>query len=175
MISRNARTDLLQPGRYRVPRRIGLFTIALALAPVMSAGLANSANTQGSACLGIEDSSTNEPPSVHSITRKGGLIYLFGRQEQLQQPFACADYYIAHGLDIDARDPRSGHPPLTALTYAIRQNDPRLTKFVIQRGASLEKPAGHENLKPMAYAYRLAMKYTSVDRNAVIAVLNDAL
>ncbi|NNC22548.1 hypothetical protein HKX42_01675 [Salinisphaera sp. USBA-960] len=127
------------------------------------------------ACQGAASPTDNGPPSVQSINSQGGLIYLFAHQQQILQPYDCARYYIAQGLSVDTRDPRPDHRPLTPLMYAIRQNDARLTKFLIQQGADLHKPSGRDQLKPMAYAYQLAVKYTSVDRNAVIGVLNNAI
>lgn len=113
--------------------------------------------------------------SVQRLAERGGLIYLFNRRKLIRNPLECASYYLARGLNIDARDPRPGHPPLTALTYAIKQNDLRLASFLIDHGASLKKPAGRNHLKPLPFAYNLAFSYPSVNRNEMIGLLTDAL
>jgi len=133
------------------------------------------AQDNAKACRGLSQQSNATAPSVQTLAREGGLVYLFAHRQRVAQPYACASYYLDHGLNINAKDPRPGYRPLTALTYAIRQNDPRLTRFLIQKGASLYKPADRAGLKPLAYAYHLAVKYTSVNRNTVIGILSDAL
>lgn len=155
-------------------RLAGIRSVLLALA-VMAIAPQTLAQGNAKACRGLSQQSGATAPSVHTLAREGGLVYLFAHRQRVAQPYACASYYLDNGLDIDAKDPRPGYRPLTALTYAIRQNDAQLTRFLIQHGASLYKPADRAGLKPLAYAYHLAVKYTSVNRNTVIGILSDAL
>lgn len=155
-------------------RLAGIRSVLLALA-VMAVAPPILAQSNAKACRGLSGQSGAAAPSVQTLAREGGLVYLFAHRQRVAHPYACASYYLDHGLDIDAKDPRPGYRPLTALTYAIRQNDVQLTRYVIQHGANLYKPADRAGLKPLAYAYHLALENTSVDRNTIIGILSDAL
>jgi len=112
---------------------------------------------------------------TEALENAGGLVYIFEREARLDDPYGCADYYLAHGLEIDAVDPRDDHAPLTGLFFAIKRNDPKMVRFMIEHGADLKEPAGKDDIKPMGYAYSLALKDTRIDRNEVIGILDAAL
>lgn len=111
-----------------------------------------------------------EEHDIDELKAAGGLVHLLKR-EQAGPPFACAAFYLAHGLDVNAVGPNG----LTALHYAIKANSPEMVQFVIAQGANLHKKAGARGLEPMGYAYYLALSDTATDRGRVIAILNDAL
>lgn len=112
---------------------------------------------------------------VDDLADKGGLVHIFEREARLADPYGCADFYLTHGLNIDAVDPRDEHEPLTGLFFAIERNDPKMVHFMIDHGADLKKRAGTDEVKPMGYAYSLALKDNRIDRNKVIGILDKAL
>lgn len=112
---------------------------------------------------------------VADLRAQGGLVHIFEREAQLADPYGCADYYLARGLDIDAADPRDDHEPLTPLFFAIKRNDPKMLRFMIEHGADLEKRAGKNDTRPMGYAYYLALQDQRIDRNEIIGMLDVAL
>ncbi|HLQ86042.1 MAG TPA: ankyrin repeat domain-containing protein [Salinisphaeraceae bacterium] len=100
----------------------------------------------------------------------GGLVHLLARAEAAP-PYVCAALYLSQGLSIDA----VGADGLTALHYAIRANQPAMVQFVLDHGADLHQRAGARQLKPMSYAYYLALRDANDKRNRIIAILNAAL
>ena len=112
---------------------------------------------------------------VPALTKAGGLVYIFEREARLSDPYGCAAFYLAHGLNIDAVDPRAGHGRLTALDFAIKRNDTKMLHFMIDHGADLKKKATVKHIEPMGYAYLMAFSDDRINRNAVISILNDAL
>ena len=91
-----------------------------------------------------------------------------------------AGFFLLCGLDVDAVDTREDTEPLTPLFFAIKRNDPKMLRFMIDHGADLNKRAGvanadGERLKPLGYAYNLAFDDTRIDRNKVIGILDSAL
>lgn len=107
---------------------------------------------------------------IPALEAAGGLVHLLARR-QAAPPFECAAFYLAQGLNVNAVGPYG----LTALHYAIRINAPKMVQFVIAHGADLHKKASDRQLEAMGYAYYLALADPQVDRNRVIAILNDAL
>ena len=105
----------------------------------------------------------------------GGLVHIFEREAQLEDPYGCADFYLAHGLDVDAVDEREDTEPLTGLFYAIQRNDPKMLRFMIEHDADLEKRAGAKDTRAMGYAYYLAIKDQRIDRNKIISLLDAEL
>ncbi|WP_348764795.1 ankyrin repeat domain-containing protein [uncultured Salinisphaera sp.] len=112
---------------------------------------------------------------VPDLREAGGLVYIFEREARLEDPYGCADFYLAHGLDIDAADPREGGEKLTGLFYAIQRNDPKMLRFMIDHGADLEQRAGKNDTRAMGYAYFLALKDQRIDRNGIIGILDSEL
>lgn len=108
---------------------------------------------------------------ISELQAAGGLIYLLQRP-QAAPPFSCSAYYLALGLDVNAVSAQSG---LTPLHYAIKANAPSKVQFVITHGADLHKKAGTHHLEPMGYAYYLALNHRKINRNAIIAIINNAL
>lgn len=104
------------------------------------------------------------------LAAAGGLVHLLKRK-QARAPFECAAYYLGLGLDVDATGPAG----LTALHYAIKDNNPKMLQFVIKHGADLHKKAGDKQLNPMSYAYYLALNHPQTNRNPIIKRLNKAL
>ncbi|GAB3676557.1 hypothetical protein [Salinisphaera aquimarina] len=109
------------------------------------------------------------------LKAQGGLVHIFEREAQLADPYGCADFYLQHGLDIDATDPRSDHEPLSGLFFAIQRNDPKMLNFMIDHGADLKKRAGKKDTRALGYAYYLALNDTRINRNEVIGILDAAL
>ena len=120
-------------------------------------------------------------------------LFLFGSPEKLP-PDATANAQrwselgethdlepaLERGLDVDAVDTREKTEPLTPLFFAIKRNDPKMLRFMLDHGADLNKRAGvanadGERLKPLGYAYNLAFDDTRIDRNEVIGILDSAL
>ena len=112
---------------------------------------------------------------VPELQEAGGLVYIFEREARLDDPYGCADFYLAHGLDIDAADPREDSEKLTGLFYAIQRNDPKMLRFMIDHGADLEQRAGKNDTRAMGYAYFLAIKDQRIDRNRIIGMLDSEL
>lgn len=112
---------------------------------------------------------------VPELRQAGGLVHIFEREARLDDPYGCADFYLAHGLDVNAVDPRDDKPPLTGLFYAIQRNDPKMVRFMLGHGADLQKRAGKNDTRAMGYAYYLALKDQRIDRNEVIGILDSAL
>lgn len=108
---------------------------------------------------------------VAELQAAGGLNYIFS-QGHVTPPFECATQYLALGLDVNATSPSTD---LTPLHYAISANTAQLVTFLIDHGADLHKKAGEKNLEPMGYAYYLAVNNRAIDRNQVIAIINQAL
>lgn len=107
---------------------------------------------------------------IAALQAAGGLVHLLQRR-QAATPYDCAAFYLDRGLDVNAVSPEG----LTALHYAIKANQPKILRFVIAHGANLEQKAGDKQLEPMGYAYYLALNNPQVNRNPIIAILNDAL
>ena len=57
------------------------------------------------------DATEARSADVEALRAAGGLVYIFEREAALDDPYGCADYYLAHGLEIDAVDPRDDHAP----------------------------------------------------------------
>lgn len=112
---------------------------------------------------------------VDALEAAGGLVHIFEREARLEDPYGCADFYLAQGLDVDAIDPRADREALTGLHFAIQRNDPKMLRFMIEHGADLKKRAGEKDVKPLGYAYYLALNDTRIDRNAVIGILDTEL
>lgn len=112
---------------------------------------------------------------VPQLREAGGLVHIFEREARLEDPYGCADFYLAHGLDIDASDPRADHDQLTGLFYAIARNDPKMVHFMIEHGADLQQRAGKKDTRAMGYAYFLALNDQRIDRNQVIGILDTTL
>lgn len=112
---------------------------------------------------------------VPQLRESGGLVHIFEREARLDDPYGCADFYLAHGLEIDAADPRADHDQLTGLFYAIQRNDPKMLHFMIDHGADLQQRAGKKDTRAMGYAYYLALQDQRIDRNPVIGILDDTL
>ena len=112
---------------------------------------------------------------VSELQTAGGLVHIFEREAQLDDPYGCADFYLAHGLDVDAVDEREDTEPLTGLFYAIQRNDPKMLRFMIEHDADLEKRAGAKDTRAMGYAYYLALKDQRIDRNKIIGILDAEL
>jgi hypothetical protein len=112
---------------------------------------------------------------VPDLREAGGLVYIFEREARLYDPYGCADFYLAHGLDIDAEDPRAGSDQLTGLFFAIQRNDPQMLRFMIDHGADLQHRAGKNDTRAMGYAYFLALKDQRIDRNRIIGMLDSEL
>ena len=126
------------------------------------------------------DATEARSADVEALRAAGGLVYIFEREAALDDPYGCADYYLERGLDVDAVDTRDDTEPLTPLFFAIKRNDPKMLRFMIDHGADLNKRAGvanadGERLKPLGYAYNLAFDDTRIDRNEVIGILDSAL
>ncbi|MES1951531.1 hypothetical protein S4A8_11787 [Salinisphaera sp. S4-8] len=112
---------------------------------------------------------------VPELRDAGGLVYIFEREARLDDPYGCADFYLAHGLDINAADPREDGEQLTGLFYAIQRNDPKMLRFMIDHGADLQQRAGKNDTRAMGYAYFLALKDQRIDRNRIIGMLDSEL
>lgn len=112
---------------------------------------------------------------VPELQQAGGLVHIFEREARLDDPYGCADFYLDHGLAIDAVDPRTDGERLTGLFYAIKRNDPRMLNFMIDHGADLQKRAGAKDTRAMGYAYYLALQDQRIDRNEVIGILDSEL
>ena len=112
---------------------------------------------------------------VADLQAAGGLVHIFEREARLEDPYGCADFYLAHGLDVNAVDERDDTEPLTGLFYAIQRNDPKMLRFMIAHDADLEKRAGPKDTRAMGYAYYLALKDQRIDRNEIIGILDGAL
>lgn len=109
---------------------------------------------------------------VPRLQQAGGVVHIF---EHAAHPYRCAAFYLGHGLDINAADPRPDHGDLTGLEYAIKRNNPKMVRFMIHHGANLQERAGSRRLKPYGYAVYLAFHDRNVDRNPVISILDKAL
>ncbi|MES1924827.1 hypothetical protein [Salinisphaera sp. T31B1] len=112
---------------------------------------------------------------AQALAAAGGLVHIFEREAQLADPYGCADFYLEHGLDIDAVDPRPDHDRLTGLFFAIKRNDPKMVHFMIDHGADLDKRAGRKDTKALGYAYYLALQDQRINRNEVIGILDSTL
>ena len=126
------------------------------------------------------DATEARAADVEALRAAGGLVYIFEREAALDDPYGCANYYLERGLDVDAVDTREDTEPLTPLFFAIKRNDPKMLRFMLDHGADLNKRAGvanadGERLKPLGYAYNLAFDDTRIDRNEVIGILDSAL
>lgn len=111
-----------------------------------------------------------------ALAKQGGLVAILNKESALKgDPYACGDYYLAHGGDIDAKDPRESSEHLTPLLFAIQRNDPKMLACIIDHGADLKKRGGPEDVKPYGYAVFLALKNRATNYNRVIADLDAAL
>lgn len=112
---------------------------------------------------------------VAELREAGGLVYIFEREARLDDPYGCADFYLDHGLDINAVDTRADGDQLTGLFYAIQRNDPKMLRFMIEHDADLQQRAGKKDTKALGYAYYLALQDQRINRNPVIGILDDTL
>jgi|GEM_PF-1443424 len=112
---------------------------------------------------------------ITALQAQGGLVHIFEREAQLADPYGCADFYLEHGLDIDAADPREDHDKLTGLLFAIQRNDPKMVHFMIDHNADLQKHGGSKEIRPYGFAVYLAMRNRSTNYNEVIGIVDGAL
>ncbi|MDA3920491.1 MAG: ankyrin repeat domain-containing protein [Salinisphaera sp.] len=110
-----------------------------------------------------------------ALAKAGGLVQIFQHEAALSDPYGCADFYLKHGLNIDAADPRSDSQHLTPLLFAIKRNDPKMVTFMLDHGADLKQRGGPEKIKPYGYAVYLALHNRSTNYNPVIGLLDQAL
>ncbi len=110
---------------------------------------------------------------IAALENAGGLVHILKRRPS-EPPYECARVYLARGLDVNAIGAQS-EDGLTALHYAVKRNNTDMVAFVIEQGADLNKRATEQDLKPMGYAINLAFNDTRIDRNRVIAMLDEAL
>lgn len=114
--------------------------------------------------------------ATQALADKGGLVAILQKEAALNgDPYTCGDYYLAHGGDIDATDPRTDSEHLTPLLFAIKRNDPRMVSYVIDHDADLKKRGGSNDVRPYGYAVFLALQNRSTNYNPVIAQLDKAL
>ncbi|MBH03150.1 MAG: hypothetical protein CMP08_03340 [Xanthomonadales bacterium] len=114
--------------------------------------------------------------ATRALADKGGLVAILQHEAALGgDPYTCGDYYLAHGGDIDATDPRTDSEHLTPLLFAIKRNDPRMVDYVIDHDADLRKRGGPNDVRPYGYAVFLALQNRSTNYNPVIAQLDKAL
>ena len=114
--------------------------------------------------------------ATQTLADKGGLVAILQHEAALGgDPYTCGDYYLAHGGDIDAKDPRADSEHLTPLLFAIKRNDPRMVRYVIDNDADLKKRGGPNDVRPYGYAVFLALQNRSTNYNPVIAQLDKAL
>ena len=114
--------------------------------------------------------------ATRALADKGGLVAILQHEAALGgDPYTCGDYYLAHGGDIDATDPRTDSEHLTPLLFAIKRNDPRMVSYVIDHDADLKKRGGPNDVRPYGYAVFLALQNRSTNYNPVIAQLDKAL
>lgn len=110
-----------------------------------------------------------------TLAQAGGAVQIFQHEAALKDPYGCADFYLQHGLNIDAVDPRPDSKHLTPLLFAIQRNDPKMVHFMLDHGADLQQRGGPNKIKPYGYAVFLALNNRSTNYNQVIAILDDAL
>lgn len=110
-----------------------------------------------------------------TLAQAGGVVQIFQHEAALKDPYGCADFYLKHGLDIDAVDPRPDSEHLTPLLFAIKRNDPKMVHFMLDHDADLQQRGGPNQIKPYGYAVFLALKNQSTNYNQVIGILDSAL
>lgn len=122
----------------------------------------------------LSDTASRTSDAV-TLAQAGGVVQIFQHEAALNAPYDCADFYLQHGLAIDAVDPRPDSRHLTPLLFAIRRNDPKMVHFMLDHGADLQQRGGPDKIKPYGYAVFLALKHQSTNYNPVISILDKAL
>lgn len=122
----------------------------------------------------LSDTASRTSDAV-TLAQAGGVVQIFQHEAALKAPYDCADFYLQHGLNIDAVDPRPDSKHLTPLLFAIQRNDPKMVHFVLDHGADLQQRGGPDKIKPYGYAVFLALQHQSTNYNPVINILDKAL
>ncbi|HET7313139.1 hypothetical protein [Salinisphaera sp.] len=112
---------------------------------------------------------------TEAVISNGGLVQIFRHEAALVDAYACAAAYLKHGGSVNAIDPRPDSDHLTPLLFAIKRNDPKMVRFMLDHGADPHKRGGPQKIEPYGYAVFQALHHQSTNYNAVIDILNSAL
>ncbi|MES1934700.1 hypothetical protein C27AD_00035 [Salinisphaera hydrothermalis C27AD] len=118
---------------------------------------------------------SHDKADTKAITQAGGLVQIFQHEAALGDAYGCATAYLKHGGNVDEVDPRADSDHLTPLLFAIKRNDPKMVRFMLDHGADPNKRGGPQKIKPYGYAVFEALHNQSTNYNAVINILDSAL
>jgi hypothetical protein len=134
-----------------------------------------------SACFWYLTSYRNDAEDLDQLSKSGGISFILGVYQPSKQGgniseftdsnqriLKIADYFIDKGIAINRIDEIDG---LTPLHKEILANNPKLVKYLIDKGADLSIKERNSDLTPLQFAKVLADKNKDIDRSEVISLL----
>ncbi len=134
-----------------------------------------------SVCYWYLTSYRNDTEDLDQLSKNGGLSFILGVYQSSgqgeehseistynQRALKIADSFIEKGIEISKIDEIDG---LTPLHKEILANNPKLVKYLIDKGADLSIKEKNNNLTPLQFAELLTNKNKDIDRSEVISLL----